>query len=500
VARLPLLRRNIAASLVGTAFVTVLTFIVTPIQIGILSIEAFGILGFIATLQIAFTAFDFGLSATLTRELAADDSPGKVDSSRLVDTALTVYWASALLVGVVLFALAGPIARQWFSAESLGPAVIRGSFQVVAVYLALRWPVALYTGLLAGFQRLGTINTLKVTMVSLRLVGGIAVLVVWRTLESYLVWTSISALIEVVVYDQVCRRAYPGLGRRPTIDRDAIRKVWRFSVSMNALAVLAVIIVQLDRLFVSKMLTLEMLGLYNLAYTLAAGISLVIAAVSSAVLPAMAAAFGGSNRAALTARYLDADRIMLFLVGGAAFLLVTHGRLVLTLWVNADVAGGAYAPLALLAAGFWLSGLNANVYNVAVAAGQPGQFLRVNLWIVVPYAALLYLLIGRFGLVGAAASWIALNLVYTIILVPHVHNGILGMAPTRWLAQIVVPHLAIGAFTFPGLAYAGAASGLTGQTAEVIGCLISGFAYAGLAGYWFFVRQQPGHSPQADRH
>jgi O-antigen/teichoic acid export membrane protein len=59
--------RNIFANFFGIALVTALTVAITPAQIRILGVEAFGIVGFIATLQLAFTALDLGLSSTLTR-------------------------------------------------------------------------------------------------------------------------------------------------------------------------------------------------------------------------------------------------------------------------------------------------------------------------------------------------------------------------------------------------------------------------------------------------
>ncbi|RYD24902.1 MAG: hypothetical protein EOP89_10350, partial [Lysobacteraceae bacterium] len=139
-----LVRRNIASNLAGTITVTVLTFVLTPIQIHILGMEAFGIVGFISTLQAAFTAFDLGLSSTLTRELAADGSPTKAASAGLINTAMTVYWSMAVLLGVGLVLSSPWIGRSWFNPETMRADEIVQSLKVIAIYLALRWPVALY--------------------------------------------------------------------------------------------------------------------------------------------------------------------------------------------------------------------------------------------------------------------------------------------------------------------------------------------------------------------
>lgn len=487
-ARISLFGRNLTANLIGTAVITLLTAVITPMQIHILGIEAFGIVTFITTLQMAFTAFDFGLSSTLTRELAADSSDGKQDSRPLVETAVTVYWLAAFVIGAVLVWQATPIANAWLTAKTLPPELVARSLQVTAVYLALRWPVALYSGLLTGFQRLDILNILRVVMVTVRMLGGIAVLLVWRTLDAFLLWTAFSALLEVIAFDIICRRVFPAMPRRPRIDGDAIRKVWRFSVSMNAIAVLAVLIVQMDRLFISKMLPLQDLGFYNLAYTLAAGISLIIAAVSSAVLPSLAESHGrgGSD---LVARFLNADRALLFLVGGATFALIAQGELLLTLWVSAAAAAASYPALAVLALGFWFSALNANSYNVAVASGRPGRFLQLNLWLILPYMALLYGLITRFGIVGAAGAWVVLNLVYSVVLIPFVHREILRDSATNWLASIVLPFAVIGGLSFFAVGFG--VKALLGSNSTMAGMsalLVSSGAYVGASYYWFISR------------
>lgn len=450
-----LVRRNIFANLIGGAWITALTVLLTPLQVNILGMEAYGVVGFITTLQVAFTAFDFGLSSTLTRQLAADQSDNKSASDELVRTATTIYWVAACVVGILLGAMSRPIAERWFNSNTLDVALLGQCLAVIAIYLALRWPVALYTGLLGGLQRMDVLNAVKVATTSLRLVGGIAVLLHWRSLYAFLAWTAFSAMVEVVAYWLACNRVHPTMPIRPGISWEALRNVWRFSVSMNALAILAVVIVQLDRLLISKLLTLDDLGHYNLAYTAASGISFVVVAVSSAVLPSLVAAHSADPRGTLMRHLYDrADRVMLTLAGLVAFALMFYGQPILALWVNRDAAAGANLPLALLAAGFWCGAVIANIYNAAVASGMLGRLLKVNALGILPYAVGMYLLIDRFGISGAAVTWLLLNVAYVALLAPPILSDVLDMSARRWLATNVLPFAAVGlvCFGLPSLA------------------------------------------------
>ncbi len=442
-------KRNVIANLVGGAVLAALTVVITPMQINILGLEAFGIVGFITTLQIAFTAFDLGLSSTLTRELAADTSKDKQRSTELLRTASTIYWCSAVAIGVVIAAFAGQIAQRWFNATStISVATLEQSLRVIALYLALRWPVAVYVGILTGLQRMEMLNLLKVTVASVRLIGGVVVLLHWHSLYAFLIWTLLNALLEVLAYALVCRWIHPSMPMRPGVSWMALRRVWRFSLSMNGLAILTVLLVQIDRLLISNMLTLEALGRYSLAYTTAAIIPAVISAIGSAVLPSFAAAHGQGSSESLLERYDVASRLMLYVIGLVTAVLIFFGEPLLTLWVNATAAAGASRPLALLALGFLGSAVVSNAYQIAIATGQPNVALKISFLSAPPYVLCLYWLIVELGIDGAALAWLLLNAGYVVFLLPRVHHRILNIAVGPYLLHVLMPPAALALVCF----------------------------------------------------
>jgi len=442
------LRRNIIANLAGGGWIAALTLAITPLQINLLGMEAYGLIGFITTLQIMVSVLDLGLSSTITRELAGDNSPNRQASRPLLRTALAFYWGIALLIGILLFACAAEIGRSWFKPEAVNHAEITQGLQVVALVLALRWPVALYSGALAGVQRMDVLNVTKAGVATLRLVGGILVLLAWRDLGAFLVWTAFSALVEVLVYVAVCRKLMPEMDWRPGFSLLALRTVWAFSLSMNGLALLAMGITQLDRLLISKMLPLESLGYYSLAYNAATAISMVLSALSSALMPSFASAHAVNARETLLQRYDTANRVMLFTTGLVLFTLLFFGEPLLLIWVNPSAAAGAWRPLALLAVGFWLSAAVSNAYNVGVACRQPGPLLKLSAVSAIIYVPVLYGMIYFWGIEGAAAAWLLLNTGYVIVLIPTVHRAILDIPVVPWFSGTLLPFALLGTATF----------------------------------------------------
>ena len=97
-----MLTRNVFANLIGGVWVAVLTLAIAPIQVHLLGVEAYGVIGFISTLQVVVGVLDLGLSSTLTREIAGDRTPDRRASRDLVRTSVTIYWALAALSGAAV--------------------------------------------------------------------------------------------------------------------------------------------------------------------------------------------------------------------------------------------------------------------------------------------------------------------------------------------------------------------------------------------------------------
>lgn len=477
------LRKNIFANLAGGAWIAVLTLVITPLQINLLGMDAYGLIGFIMMLQIVVSALDLGLSSTITRELAGDKSPGCQASRPLLRTAITYYWGVASLICIVLFAGADEVGRIWFNATA-NQTEITLALQVMAFVIALRWPVALYAGALAGVHRMDVSNLVKAGMATIRLLGGIVILLLWRDLVAFLLWTAVSALVEVFVYVLVCRAVMSEMDWRPGFSLKSLQAVWNFSLSMNGLALLAMGITQLDRVLISKVLPLESLGYYSLAYSTATAISLVLSSLSTALMPAYAAAHASNAREILLKRYGSANRITLFATGLVLFPLLFFGEPILRIWVNSTAAAGAWRALALLAVGFWLSAAVSNAYTAGVACRQPGALLKISAISAFVYVPVLYVMISLWGIDGAAGAWLLLNLSYVLVIIPTVHRHILNIPVVEWYFDILLPFAMLGVCAFGGARLVASCLQL-GQDFELLMILPALILYL-LASYWLF--------------
>ncbi len=444
------LKSNIIFNFLGSAWLGILTLAVTPVQVHFLGVEAFGFVGLITILQVLLGSLDLGIAATVTKVVSSDHSGGRRESAGALNTASTVYWVIALLIAVLLWANSGRVAAFWLRNTRLDAATVTVGIQIIAIYLGLRWPVAFYSGVISGLQRMDALNIIKASVNTFRLVGGVVVLFFLPDLLAFLVWFAISSAVEILAYAIVTYRLLPSLRLWPYFSFASFKDIWRYSVAMNLIALTALVLSQADRLAVTRFLSLEYLGYYSIAYNASIAISLVQSAINNASFPAFSHSFSSGEHADLLSRYNKASQLMGLVVALPCFALVFFGHEVLTIWINGKVADAAALTMAWLAIGFFFNAVVSNAYMAAVACGQPGLPLKVNLVALAVYLPGLYWLVHLFGISGAAAAYAGLNAYYVFTLVPLVQARVLQQGFGLWLRANLLPFLLAGVGAFGG--------------------------------------------------
>jgi O-antigen/teichoic acid export membrane protein len=454
-----------------------LTLVILPFQVRILGIEAYGILGFVASLQVIFNILDLGLGPTVIREVAADGQRG-ARYAAVFHSLTTVYWAIAGAIGVLLAATAPWIAARWLHPEALPLPTVILAIRLIAFSILLRWPVALYAGAITGAQRLDLVNAVRIGVSVLKLGGGVAVLVYSRSLVAYLLWLVFAAFVEVVAYMFAAVRIVPGISLRPRFSMTSLKGIWRYSLHMNMLSILAVMIVQADRIVISRALPIAELGFYSVAYSTATVLSVVQSLVTAALFPAFVAQIGNGQWPAIRLRFRMAVELLLYLLSGCACVLIFYGRGLLTLWISSDAASRSAQPLSILSLGFLLGAAVSVPYTLAVAAGRTRVPLVINLAAAPVYIVTVTWAVQVFGIGGAAWAWVGLNAYYLAVLVPLATRS-MPMEPLfGWLLARVLLFGGVAAVTIGGSALLASAFG--GRLSQLVGIVIGVGGYGAL--------------------
>lgn len=105
------------------------------------------------------------------------------------------------------------------------------------------------------------------------------------TITAFFYWQTAVSLLTVATYALKLHRLLPPAPRAARLSRPALAGVWRFAGGMLLINLLAVLLTQVDKLLLSRLLNLADFGYYTLATTLACGITLLIVPITQALYP-----------------------------------------------------------------------------------------------------------------------------------------------------------------------------------------------------------------------
>jgi O-antigen/teichoic acid export membrane protein len=437
--RISQLQVNLAANFAGRIWGALIGIVFVPIYVRYLGIESYGLVGFFVALQATAQVLDFGLAATLNRELARLSAlPDRRGEARdFVRTLEVGYWSVGGFLALGTWALAPLLAAQWIQAGSLPLVTVENAVRAMAVVLGLQWPLGIYYGGLMGLQRQASANALRIGMTTLAAVGAAVMLArISPDIGTFFLWQGIAAAGHLALAVTLLWRTLPASDHRPRFSWSMLRGSWKFAAGMTGITITAVIATQLDKVLLSGLLSLEMFGYYSLASVLAGGLRIVSAPMFDALFPRFSSLIALGDEPSLQTLYHRSAQLMSTLMIPLTAVLSLFAYEAVSVWTGSLSTGARTAPaLALLALGNGINGLWMMPYTLQLAAGWTGLALGLNTFLIAGLIPALVVLAPRYGAVGAAGAWAGLNAIGLLAASWLTHRRILRRQWSLWAKQ-----------------------------------------------------------------
>ena len=477
------LRRNIIANYLGQGWSAIMGLAFIPLYIRYLGMEAYGLIGLFAMMQAWLALLDMGMSPTLGREMARFTAGSRSAQSirDLLRSMEIVCFALAAAICLVVWSGSAWLASDWLKVDRLLPAVVEQAIGVMAFVVALRFVESIYRSALIGLQEHVWYNATNAALATLRS-GGAVVVLVWLSprIEVFFLWQALMSLLTVCVFAVGVHSRLPASPKPASFSRQALTDITKFAGGMTGITLLAILLTQVDKLLLSRLLPLATFGTYTLAATIAGSLYMVVAPITTAMFPRLVELVPGGDDDRLVATYHRGAQLVAVLTAPAAMLLAFFAEGVIFAWSNdAELARHVGPILAALVVGTYLNGLMYMPYQLQLAYGWTSLALKTNIAAVAVLVPAIFWVVPRFGPMGAAWVWIVLNAGYVLIAVHFMHRRILPQEKRRWyLADVGAPSLA--ALTIMALAAVLKPHGLDDRAAW-LGFLIAALGCAAIA-------------------
>ena len=438
-----MIRQNIIANIIARAWSFISVYLFIPLYLKFLGIEAYGLVGFYSTLSGVLILADMGFTATLNREMARlsvrQDSAGEMRD--LLRTYESVYLCISSAVAGLIWVLAPLIAERWLRSKTLPSNEIATAIRLMGVAIALQMPSGLFTGGLMGLQRQVWANSLQVAWGIFRGIG--AVLILWLispTIFAFVLWQLISNAIYCFLVRFSLWRAlsFSPAQPHPHFKWQVFRNTWRYAAGMAGMSAIGILLIQTDKLAVSKMMSLEILGYYTLAGALASVPLLLASPIVSAVFPRLTGlvAIGDCN-GLIQLYHRTSELVAVAIIPAGLTLALFSGDFILAWTGSAAAARQAGLVASLLLGGQLMQALTVVPYYLALAHGNIRLNLQIGIASVVLITPLLIYLIMKYGVVGAGFSWLVMNLCTLPPYMYFFHRRFLPGELRRWCLRSV---------------------------------------------------------------
>ncbi|MGF6779627.1 O-antigen/teichoic acid export membrane protein [Paraburkholderia sp. GAS334] len=451
-----MLKRSLLANYAGQTVTVALGMVMVPVYVRHLGVEAYGLIALNAVLLAWVQVLDLGLSPTLCRELARMRDDAARAEVRVLLQSLEKFVAGMCVLLIVLSLFAAPFfAQDWLKAKALPDREIQIAFMLMVLTVSARWLSSLYRGGLVGIDRQATLNVVVVTFAIVRAVLVVPVIMIWPRVEVFFLWQLGAIVGEGLTMRLLLGRVIHAPMLVSTFSRALLMSRAKLSLSIAFSALVWATTTQIDKVILSKMLTLPAFGVFSMATLLAGGILLLANPIQQSFIPRFTADSIGDGERAIVSYFL-ASEITMIAVIPVAVIFAAVPELVLRLWsLSAPSTPEAWRILQCYAIGNACSAIAGLSFLLQYAKGNLSLHIKGNLiFLVMLVPAILY---GAFhgGARGVAYAWLAMNLFQLLVWVGIVHRQFLPGINLSWYkgmaARVAAAALVAYAFHFVDL-------------------------------------------------
>ena len=441
------IKKNIAANFIGKVWTTSISFILLPCYIKIIGLEAYGLVGVYTALLTLFHILDLGLSTSMNREMARMSSQNRSpeDFRYLTRTLEVVYWIIGFLMGAVVIFTAPFIADHWVKAKELSSSAIKQSICWIGLSLTFLWPSSLYNGGLIGLQKQVLLNKITVGIGTLRGIGMLVILTfISPTIQAFFIWQTLINGLQTALTGFFLWKQLPKSVIASKFNLSILLRLKKFALGMTGITIVGIIYSQIDKIFLSRMLTLDMFGYYTLATAIAGILTHISIPIHSVFFSNFNQSVSSNDQERLKHIYHRGCQLMSVFVIPTTLLFVLFAPELIFLWThNQETVQNTSLLTRLLMIGAMLNVLSNLPASLQFAYGWTKLNFYLNLCGLLVMFPSLYWGIQYFGAIGAAWIWMIVNAGILFISVQRMHRRLMKLEKWRWyLLDVSLPMLA----------------------------------------------------------
>lgn len=404
--------KNIAWNLAGLGAPLLVAALTIPALIRIIGLERFGLLALAWGLIGYAGAFDLGVGRATTQliaQLRGQRAYAQIPMVMRSAGRLTLYAGS---IGFLLFALAAMLGVQKLIQHSAGlENELTSSLYILALTVPVQVMSATCRGVNEAFENFRGISIVRMALGALNFLGPYVVAQYTSGLPWLVATLLVSRLVALLVFHNLAMRCVRGnLGNQPnapsgTREVEIGRRLLAFGGWFTVSSVVSPVLVQADRYVIAGVISASAVAAYVIPFEVVVQSLMVVGAISSVAFPRLTVLIHErpAEWSPMFRRWLGIVAVVMLLVTSALALSLP---VILPWWIGTGLPSESVPIGQILCLGVFANSIGSMYFALLHAKGRSKVTAKLHLLELPLFAAVLYVLIGAFGLYGAAWAWV----------------------------------------------------------------------------------------------
>ena len=393
-------------NLTGMVVPLVLAVVCIPYLIKGMGSDRFGLLTIAWVVMGYFSFFDFGLGRATTKYVSEIFGRSNEKNLReVIWSSLSAHLCLGLLGGVLLFALAEPLAVFILNIPESLHTEVRQTFYLLAISVPLVVVTAAFRGLLEAINRFDLVNIVKIPSSIVNYIGPLVVITcITPTLTPVVMIIVVGRATVLVCYIFFCRRLFPSIKEKPVFTVPVVKHMLQYGGWLTITNMVSTILTSLDRFMIGAIISTAAVAYYATPYEVVTKLWLFSASLLAVLFPKFTA-MNVDRRQEIPALYMRAVYVLLALVAPFVALFLTFGHDLMAIWIDADFATSSAPVLKWLSVGVLINVLAQVPSTFMQSTGRADLPAKLQLLELPLYCLGIYIVAPQLGILGVAILW-----------------------------------------------------------------------------------------------
>jgi O-antigen/teichoic acid export membrane protein len=414
-----MLYKNLLSGVFSKLVSLVLSLLFVPIFFKSLGNEAYGMIGVMTMILSGLGLMDLGLGNILSKELAQRRAANNLGKSlSLIRSIEWLYFLMGVFILIILVFASFIIVPIWLSSQDFPKSELTAIFLLIAAVIFVQWPISLYNSGLFGLNKQVVANLYATIFSILKTLGAFVCLLIFgKTIYVFLLWLLGVNLLYTLTLWVHFRKLLPRQDAPIVVGWQQLSEIKKMTVGFSVLGVLVFVMTDVDKMIISKLLTLSQYGLYSFIFVIVTSYQLVSTTLKNAFFPDIAKDVLAHKPFSKFSRFNFYSKFFNFIFLPTSIFLFVFSKEILEVWSgDTSLSNVLYRPFQWLLLGSMFNGIMYTANNYLLAMERFSFLIKTYALTTLFFLPAVYFLSLNFHLEGACFSWFILNVVLFVVI------------------------------------------------------------------------------------